>query len=630
MNALTPLAAPDAAPGQAGRFRRRVFALIFLINLAGGSLIFVYLAVIDVSSMAEMRFVRNWETAIIALVPAVLTLAFCRRYAAEVFEYLTVASRPEIGPLPESDGGGRIMHLRRRALRFPLVCALTSLAAWLSMGAVIALKVWVTGQSFVSNRPLVLPAATAGTEDVLSEQIFRSGSTLLFYWRLAAQSLKGLGLSALIGGMIAAMLFFVIESAWQRELPKFFPAGRITEVKDAWIIPVRYRLIAIFVLVGAAPLILVGILSYQRAATMIYTPPEQVLGNLLLINLFLVVVGVGLALLLAVYVARSVSDPLEGLRAAFDRVAGGDFAAAVPVRANDEIGRVSEGFNQMVASLAEKNASIHELTSGLEEKVRTRTAELSAALAEKERTQAQLIQSEKMASLGILVAGVAHEINNPIGYIYANTDHLGRYLDKIREAFEAHDPSAFAASAATMAKLIASTREGSQRTRDIVSSLRTFSHQDPTLRRPVDLHLAIDHALMLLGHELKQDVTVVRDYAELPFITANPGQLTQVFMNLVINAVQSMRGRPEQKITITTARRGHTVHVTVADTGPGIAPEHLPRLFEPFFTTKDVGEGTGLGLAIAYGIITDHRGQITAHNLPGSGAAFEITLPAEM
>jgi len=174
------------------------------------------------------------------------------------------------------------------------------------------------------------------------------------------------------------------------------------------------------------------------------------------------------------------------------------------------------------------------------------------------------------------------------------------------------------------------TGQITQRARDIVSSLRTFSHQDPALRRPVDLHLAIDHALMLLGHEIKQGITVVRDYAELPFITANPGQLTQVFMNLVINAVQAMRGRPNQKITITTALRDHAVHVSVADTGPGIAPEHLPRLFEPFFTTKDVGEGTGLGLAIAYGIITDHRGRITAQNLPGSGAVFEITLPAEI
>jgi signal transduction histidine kinase len=361
---------------------------------------------------------------------------------------------------------------------------------------------------------------------------------------------------------------------------------------------------------------------------MIYTPPEQVLGNLLLINVFMVLVGIGLAAMLAVYVARSVSQPLERLRTAMERVSGGELTVRLPVQANDELGRVTEGFNEMVEALAEKEASIRELTQGLEDKVHARTQELSAALEEKERTQAQLVQSKKMASLGLLVAGVAHEINNPVGYIYANSDHMERFLSRLEEAFEKGDAEAFHQAKDRLDKLVQATQEGAKRAKEIVQSLSTFSRRDPAARRRVDVREVLENALMLLSHHLKRGVTVTRDYQDTPPITANPGELSQVFLNIILNALQAMSERKE--LLLATRHEDGQVRVSIRDTGSGIRPEDLEHLFEPFFTTKDVGEGTGLGLSIAYGIVKAHAGEIKVTSEVGQGTTVEINLPVEM
>jgi len=593
--------------GGAGRLKAKTLAIAFGANLLGGMLFFLYVAVIDVSSLSDMQLLRSWQALAFSLAPSLVCVALAWNYSRSVFEYLGVVSRPGFEPLAEEDGGGRIIHLRRRALRFPLYCSLASLAGWIVMGLLIALRVWITGRSFMLGEPIALEAETGGATALLSEELFQSGAMLKYYWTYLVQSVKGVGLSVLIGGMVSASLFFVIESIWQRELPAFFPETRLTGVKDSW-------------------LIMLAILSYQRAATMFFSQPENVLSHLLVINLVTVAIGVVLAVSLAVYVARSVSEPLVTLRRAFERVGAGDLEVRAPARANDELGLLSEGFNAMVKSLAGQDASIRELTHGLEEKVEERTRELQEALEEKERTQAQLVHSEKMASLGLLVAGVAHEINNPIGYIYANADLLKRFLAKLHYAAEHGDMKSFEQNADKMEQVLKSTQDGAKRAKEIVQGLKRFSRKDSSARSPTDVREAVDTALMLLSHELKDNVELELDFDEVPAVTANSGELSQVFINIIANALQAMEG--SGKLDIKVKSEDGKVIVEFTDTGGGISDDDMAHIFEPFFTTKDVGDGTGLGLSIAYGIVKAHEGEIEFESAPGRGTTARVTLPA--
>ncbi|MFO8056982.1 MAG: HAMP domain-containing protein, partial [bacterium] len=418
---------------QARSFKFRLLGLVLFINLSGAALLFLYFYFIDKSAFAERQFLPWFEIPAYLLLPAAVVFFFSWSYSRPVFEYLGVVQQPGLEPLQEYHGGGRIMHLRRRALRFPLVCSLASVAGWVLMGTFIAGRLWMEGRTIGVTSSMDSPGLPATTNSLLAEELAVAGESLKMQWRFLVQSLKLVGSGLVLGTVVSAIIFFVTENLWQKQMPRFFPEGKLSAVYDKWIIPVRYRLIIIFVFVGAVPLIMFGILSYQRTKSMMYLPPEEVLWNLLLFNVFMVLVGVGLAVLLAGFVSKSVSEPLNRLRDAMEGVKKGDFSRRVPVRANDEFGRVTEGFNDMVRALGEKEASLTELTQSLEEKVEERTRELQEALAEKERTQTQLVQSEKMAGLGQLVAGVAHEINNPLGYIYANTDNLQRLVDRIKE-----------------------------------------------------------------------------------------------------------------------------------------------------------------------------------------------------
>jgi two-component system, NtrC family, sensor kinase len=370
---------------------------------------------------------------------------------------------------------------------------------------------------------------------------------------------------------------------------------------------------------------MLAVLSYQRASLLSYQPPEEVLGGILILNLFMVIVGVGLAVLLSVFAAKSVSEPLERLKEGINKVGEGETSVRVSMRANDEIGNVTEGFNRMVNSLDEKRRSIRELTQNLENKVKDRTIELEHALDEKENTQAQLVHSEKMASLGQLVAGVAHEINNPIGFIYANTDNLERQLAKMRTAFENGDNEAFEIAEEKMLRLVKSTGEGAKRTKEIVQGLRSFSRKDPAAKGPVDVHEILETAVMLLGHEFKHGIELKRQYGQIKLINGNAGELSQVFMNIMINAVQAMEEKGT--LTVTTDSDDKFISVKIEDTGSGINPDNIEHLFEPFFTTKDVGSGTGLGLAIVYGIVKSHGGDIKVNSVPEKGTTMEILLP---
>ncbi len=275
-----------------------------------------------------------------------------------------------------------------------------------------------------------------------------------------------------------------------------------------------------------------------------------------------------------------------------------------------------------------------------------RNAELARQQAELQRLQAQIVQSEKMASLGLMAAGVAHEINNPAGFIYSNVDVLRKHIAALEQCLAAYDrlplPDDIAMQIAEIKKradyenlvndldsIIADCSLGAERIREVVTNLRLFSRLDEAEIKRVDLNEGIEATLRLLSIYYKSGhISVIRDYGELPPINCYAAQLNQVWMNLLVNAAQAI-GSDNGEVRITTKCDGPTVTVSVADTGKGIPPEHLKHVFDPFFTTKPVGEGTGLGLSISHGIIEQHGGTIHVNNNAGPGTIFTITLPVD-
>ena len=279
----------------------------------------------------------------------------------------------------------------------------------------------------------------------------------------------------------------------------------------------------------------------------------------------------------------------------------------------------------------------------LEEQVRARTADLERSLEELRTTRAALIQSEKLSSLGQLIAGIAHEINNPINFIYGNTEFLQDYVAKLLRLIETYSEAHLSADdriridqvrneieldfiVKDVAALLKSVRNGAERAAAIVRDLRSFIRSRPDERSRVDLRKCVEQTLGLLTHETKDRIKIKHEGpAALPSIPGNEGQLNQVIMNLLVNAIQATRG--EGTITVRYYERDSGVAFDVADTGVGISEENILKVFDPFFTTKPVGQGTGLGLSLSYSIINAHGGTITVKSKLGEGATFTVWLP---
>ena len=265
-----------------------------------------------------------------------------------------------------------------------------------------------------------------------------------------------------------------------------------------------------------------------------------------------------------------------------------------------------------------------------------------------EDAHCQLLQSEKLASIGQLAAGVAHEINNPICFVNANLSSLKDYAVKLLAMLDAYescdgvlqqDPVIAARLQqvrkeadidfvrSDIASLIAESLEGTDRVRIIVQDLRDFSRAGEAVWEWANIHACLDSTLNVVRNEIRYKAEVIRDYGVLPQVECYPSQLNQVFMNLLINGAQSIAG--QGSITIRTGMEGDQVWVAISDTGAGIAPENMARIFDPFFTTKPVGKGTGLGLSLCYGIVERHGGRIDVRSTVGEGTTFTIHLPIQ-
>lgn len=281
----------------------------------------------------------------------------------------------------------------------------------------------------------------------------------------------------------------------------------------------------------------------------------------------------------------------------------------------------------------------------------TLTAQLQAqqlehTLKELQKTQVQLIQTEKMSGLGRMVAGVAHEINNPVNFIYGNFDYLENYVysllnliklyqqeypqpsSKIQEEFTAINLDFMIED---LCKMISSMKFGTERIREIVLSLRNFSRLNQAEKKRVNIHEGIESTLLILNHRIKQGIEIVKHFDNLPLIECYPAQLNQVFMNIISNAIdalQEVKEEAQKQIVIKTETiNDKFIRVTIKDNGPGIDSKIQNKIFEPFFTTKPVNQGTGLGLAISYQIIQKHSGNVDVRSDLGKGTEFVIEIP---
>lgn len=396
----------------------------------------------------------------------------------------------------------------------------------------------------------------------------------------------------------------------------------------------------------------------QEEAEASFSAAEAIRVRIIAGSILISVVG---AILLALYNTQTIVRPIQAVTAVAQRVTkDGNFDLQTPVTTEDEVGVLAVSLNSLIRWIGQYTEELELARQTLEMRVEERTQELSQknqqllqthnqlnqALQNLQQAQVQLIQTEKMSSLGQLVAGVAHEINNPLNFISNNIEHANNHTQEllelvnlyqrqypnpapiIQEHIEAID---FDFIVEDIAKILASMKMGAERMNQLVLSLRNFSRLDEAEVKPVNIYEGIESTLLILNHQLKHGIEVIKQYEDLPLVECYPAQLNQVFMNILQNAIDALETETEQhnkQIVIKTQRVApNQIKVQIRDNGSGIPAKIKAKIFDPFFTTKGMGKGTGLGLSIGYQIINKHQGKIEVNSQLGEGTEFAIYLP---
>ncbi len=378
------------------------------------------------------------------------------------------------------------------------------------------------------------------------------------------------------------------------------------------------------------------------------------------------IISIVLAIFSAYYTTKTIARPIKDLTdIAEETTQTSNFDLQAPITTDDEIAVLANSFNQLITrvqnllkeqSKSQEELELYNLT--LEKKVEQRTEKLATTLKELQYTQAQLIQKEKMSSLGQLVGGIAHEINNPANFIHGNLEYTKNYLQDLLNLVELYqteypNPTEVIAEEIENVELefikedlpniLSSMQTGSERIREIVKSLRTFSRLGEADYKKVDIHESIESTLMIIQSRLKAnpercEITVVKNYDKLPLVECYAGQLNQVFLNLLFNAIDVLEEKIEKtndspflvpQISISTKLlNSQRIAICIADNGLGMTEKVRKQIFNPFFTTKPVGKGTGLGLAVSYQVVVDkHHGELNCFSTPGEGTEFVIMIP---